>query len=118
VKLSQKIEHSALVPPSMPASQEFFCQRLDGELVDFYQTVPAVKLCGATEVIRATVRPAIEGETPSHWGWFDHEDGKFAMIWNSKAILSMCFPDGIEAEEKRGRGKAVPLVAEVLTKDS
>jgi len=113
MKLIPKAQ-AANVPPPMPASQEFFCHREDGELIHLLRSKLAVKTCGAGEVISATVRPAAEGEIPTHWGWFDHEEACFSMVFRTRQRLAVCFHYGIEAEEKRGRGKATPLIAEVV----
>lgn len=44
-----------------------------------------------------------------YWGWWKNEDKCFTTIYGKHFLLEMCFPYGIEAEEKAGRGKAYRL---------
>ncbi len=43
---------------------------------------------------------------PDYWGWIE-PDGKLSMVQPSWGQFSMQFPYGEEAEEERGRGRAV-----------
>lgn len=44
-----------------------------------------------------------------YWGWFDYSSGIFRMIYFTYKIFSICFPYGVEREEKYMAGKAYKL---------
>ena len=44
-----------------------------------------------------------------YWGWFDNEREEITLIWHKRFLLNICFPYGIEATEKVGKGKAYRL---------
>lgn len=46
---------------------------------------------------------------PDYWGYYDNEDNKFTLIYPKYFLLDMCFPYGIESNEKRKQGKAYRL---------
>lgn len=43
---------------------------------------------------------------PDYWAWWDERDQRFSLIWSKYFLLNMCFPYGMEIEEKAGKGKA------------
>ena len=53
-------------------------------------------------------------ENPDYWGWYDYEKQDFIFIYPKRFILDMCFPYGIEREERSETGKAYRL--ELITK--
>lgn len=55
--------------------------------------------------------PEINGkyEEADYWGWYNNEDKKFDLVYAQYFLLNMCFPYGMEAQEKRGDGKAYRL---------
>lgn len=112
--VQSRLKRHEIAPPAMPEVQECFCWRLDGELVDFYSSKGAVRLCMGKEggeVLKATLRKAGAGEAPTHWGWFDHVSGRFEMVFESREVLEVCFPHGSAVAIERGQGAVVPLVA-------
>lgn len=44
-----------------------------------------------------------------YWGWYDFEQKEFTMIYPNYKMLFVCFPYGIEIEEKHNKGKAYRL---------
>lgn len=44
-----------------------------------------------------------------YWGWFDYGTNKVSMIYPSYNLFSICFPYGIDVEEKCNKGKAYRL---------
>lgn len=44
-----------------------------------------------------------------YWGWLDYEDNEYKIIWPNYKLFHCCFPYGVDAEEKSGKGKSVRL---------
>lgn len=44
-----------------------------------------------------------------YWGWYDFEKKEFTMIYPNYLLLFICFPYGIDIEERNNRGKAYRL---------
>jgi hypothetical protein len=67
---------------------------------------------GESPIVRVRVREAREGEEPTHWGWWDNEQEKFAapMTWGARFLVNMCFAYGSKVEEEHGRGHVLPVV--------
>lgn len=82
-----------------------------------------VEIHGTKDPIVATrVRERRDGEPESiHWGWMYMGDNcvdkqnRYQMIWPSLIQLKMCFPYGLEVEEKQSRGRRVNLIVEEIT---
>lgn len=57
-----------------------------------------------------------ENATGTHWAWWDHAEGCFSgtMVFQHRALLSICFAEGLEAAEKSGRGLGVQVRVEEL----
>lgn len=49
-----------------------------------------------------------DAETP-YFGWLDNE-GKINYVFPSFVLLDICFPYGVLAEEKTGRGKIIKVI--------
>jgi hypothetical protein len=70
-------------------------------------------------VVEVLVRAPADGETHTHWGWWEEvgllgrQVRKFTLVWPTRAQVEMCFTYGAENEERRGRGKLMPVVASV-----
>lgn len=88
----------------------------EGSLRNVYPTETQVSMCGATRIVPVRLREAEEGEEETHWGWLE-PDREPSMIYPSRVQLGMCFPYGIEAEIRAGRGREVRLVVEVADPD-
>lgn len=67
------------------------------------EDVLEVKMC-----ISENQSPPNENEQ-EYWGWYDFEQKEFTMIYPNYKLLSVCFPYGIQIEEKNNRGKAYRL---------
>lgn len=44
-----------------------------------------------------------------YWGWLDFDNNEYKTIWPNYKLFHCCFPYGVKAEEKSGKGKAVRL---------
>lgn len=70
--------------------------------------------CKPEEVLRIkfmldTNQDTEDIEGPDYWGWFDYSKQRFRIIFAKRFILGMCFPYGMEAEEKVNKGRAYRL---------
>ena len=48
-------------------------------------------------------------DAQEYWGWLDKRENKFKMIWQNYRLFHCCFPYGVKAEEKSGKGKSFRL---------
>lgn len=61
-------------------------------------------------IVRVRVTEAADGP---YWGWeYTETPGELEFIWINRAALDMCFPYGVDAAVKNGRGRVVRLVIE------
>lgn len=89
-----------------------FCHKKDGKYRNFYPNEFCVKMCGVADPIVEVVVTESALLVPSsvgYWAWWDNERGSFSMVYETRTVLSICFPYGIEAEEERGKGVALPV---------
>lgn len=85
-------------------SFEMFAHRdKNGNFCHVFPAEIQLKMCGPDEIIPVTVTIDDSGE---YWGWknLDREKGNVSMIFYDFFSLAMCFPYGIEVEEKAGKG--------------
>lgn len=83
--------------------------------MNFGPSVMVAELYGKHDDIhKLRITPAREADVSSYWGWWDEEKQQLRMIYPDRVLLSICFPYGIKAEEKAGKGFAVRLVVEDL----
>lgn len=77
---------------------KLFCEKDKTRYINFFSKIIQVKMCGANEedIIRVNVREVNNNENPTHYGWWDNKDNMFYFIYETKAIVSMCFPYGYE----------------------
>jgi len=68
------------------------------------------------EVVKLRLRERRDGDPPSgYWGWVaTSTPEKFSMVWPSKTMFDICFPNGSKASEESGGGRAVNLIVEEL----
>ncbi len=70
-----------------------------------YPSIAAVRACspkGPVHIVTVTV----DEERGDQFAWLK-TNGEISMIWPKRMLLDMCFTYGMEAEEKRGRGRCV-----------
>ncbi len=79
-----------------------------------YPSSMAVKMCGGGEIVRVRIVPDPEG---THWCWHDFEKNEYRMVWQSLVQLKVCFPYGIEIEEKRRHGIRVQVRVELFPEE-
>ena len=48
-------------------------------------------------------------DVQEYWGYFDAEQGKFGLIYQSAIQLYICFPSGIDTLQERDLGRAFKL---------
>jgi hypothetical protein len=56
--------------------------------------------------VRVVVTEDPDGE---HYGWISTDDPRPRMIYNHPTLFRMCFPYGVAAEERAGKGRSVRL---------
>ena len=95
----------------MQPDQVWCHRRTDGKLEHFYRARQSIlSLCvaprDAHEVILVRI---VEDPEGTMWAWreTDPSGGIYHYIYPSLMQISICFPCGLEAEEKSGRGKSV-----------
>jgi len=82
---------------------------------NFYSNIKGTQMCmGKSEpIFKIEVKISENQEKDvdpiEYWGWIDNEDNYISLIYPQYFLLSMCFPYGIEATEKKGQGKAIKL---------
>lgn len=83
-----------------------------GGFKNFQLSALGVRMCGisAEDVVRVQLIPDDAG---AYWCWHDYERDEYSMVWPSFVQLDMCFPYGIGAAEKQGRGTRVRVRAEL-----
>ncbi len=94
--------------------------RSDGGLVHFYKHPMLVRMCGDSrgniqgepENLKR-VRVTEDSEGP-YWVWYSNEKSEFTIIYRNPVLRDVCFPDGPEAEERRGRGRRTRARVEIL----
>jgi len=75
--------------------------------INIYATQMQVRMCmGKVPEPMYKIELALD-ESGKYYGWLDYETREYSMIWPSRAQFRCCFTYGVEAEEERGRGKAV-----------
>lgn len=90
----------------------------DSQFEHFYLSVLQVEMCGNKEAFLVRLTPDDEGDFYG-WHYSDHPDngsfaGQVSMIYRRAFLVEMCFPYGLEAEVKRGRGNLVRLRVEEI----
>jgi hypothetical protein len=94
-----------------------FAGKLDlrGEtLTDFAPTPQGVRLCGHERIFEVLVREPRSNESPRYWSWWDERSRRFELTWHLEGALELRFPYGTRTEEKRGRGRKVRTVVDVV----
>lgn len=83
---------------------------------DFYHHWEVTNLCDKEikEVYRVLVREIKKGDKSEYWGWWDNESNKFEFVYLHRDILGMCFPYGLDAEIKHGKGIDINVYIEEL----
>ena len=82
-----------------------------------YHSVVGPRLYVALHGLNAPIVPVIVTEVDdgdpagTHWGWIGTgEDAPaWALVWPSRPQFEVCFPYGVRAEEKAGKGRSVRL---------
>lgn len=91
-----------------------FAERLPKGYTFFFPSVMQVMMCGAKRQDVVLV-DLVEDPNGTYWGWEDAEKpGRFSMIWPSFVQLQVCFPYGIDIEEKKGKGRRVQLRVDLI----
>lgn len=65
------------------------------------------------QVYEVEVREAKSTEDTPYWGWMDNNK-EISMIYPRLFLLSMCFSQGVEAEEKAGQGRKIKVAISQL----
>ena len=92
-------------------NEEFFC--------DIHSHIESTRMYNDKKpIFEVSIHPKKEGKDSDYWGWKDIREDHLTMIYANKIPFSMCFPYGFEAEEKAGRGRAVPLIVREIKKVS
>jgi hypothetical protein len=83
----------------------------EGRLVwrHLYPSRMATELCSREEVVQVELRFAEDDDPEAYWGWWSVERKGISMVYPHFHLLGMCFTYGIEAEEKRLKGRRVRL---------
>ena len=73
-----------------------------------YPSIKQVQMCVDKDepIYEIDVVEASDPSDDSYWGWMD-EHNEISMIYPNAQALQMCFPYGIEAEERAGRGRVI-----------
>jgi len=88
-----------LIPPK--TSFEMFAHEINDEFHHIYGSELQVRMCGDHKVVPVLVTFDDDGE---YWGWFDFKRNHVSMIFKHFISLQVCFPYGIEIEEKMNKG--------------
>ena len=89
----------------------------DGTLFHFYPgKILITSVCGCPEAFKVRVTEADPAQAPpdSYWGWWDYRIGRFTLVYPTRHHVDICFPGGLESEEKRGREIALPVTIEYI----
>ena len=79
---------------------------------DIYPSKLQVGMCGDEEIHEVNVREVKDGEKPTHWCWQDTGREDFSMIFPRMILLEVCFPYGVEAATKAGKGRVCEVIVE------
>ena len=91
----------------------FYTHKEKGVYRHFFQSLIQMELCSTGEVTLVKVTEDAEGD---YYGWLRMDKVEYCLIYNSLALLEMCFAYGTKAEVKAGNGRVVKLkVEEVKT---
>lgn len=71
-----------------------------------------IKITVAADQTKPSFEQQQKNKNADYWGWWDDVDKKMSFIHPQLFILNMCFPYSYEAEEERGRGKALRINVE------
>lgn len=71
-----------------------------------------VKMYGSGPYYKIVLRESDGSESPKYFGWKDLKRCEYTMIFPFEGLVRMCFPYGVEAEEKEGRGRLVGFILE------
>lgn len=77
-----------------------------------FNNIIGTQMCGYEndEIYALVFREKTEDDPESnYWGFLDKNDDYVSLIFPSWVQFSICFPYGIEAEEKAGNGRRVNL---------
>lgn len=83
---------------------------------DIFRTTSQCRLCvGPDEkhlIWEIELREVREGdnEQQTHWGFVYGDDDDYSLIWPTRMQLNMCFPEGVDAAVKRGKGRIANLI--------
>ncbi|MBI2673425.1 hypothetical protein HYX19_04135 [Candidatus Woesearchaeota archaeon] len=82
------------------------------KFVDIYANIKAVMMFGSGPYYRIVLRENNESGLSQYYGWKDFKYKSYDMIYPLEEAVKMCFPYGIEAEEKAGHGKLIGFIVE------
>lgn len=96
----------------------YYAAVLDGVYTDIFRDPRSVRFCVDPDqyhlIYEVSLREVRPGETQTHWGWVDTGSDTYEMVWPDQVQFGVCFPYGVEAEVKMGRGRIADLVLSPL----
>lgn len=86
-----------------------YCTSYQDGYRNFYGSVRQVTMCLTGPDDKTPIYSVDVTEDDANgtmWAWWDAQRSSFSMVYKTRQVLEICFPYGIDVEEKRDRGKA------------
>jgi hypothetical protein len=85
------------------------------KLFGFFHIVSDVWVSRGSRIFLVELHEDAGNPEPNYWAWEPSDKpGEFHMTQPSRSMLEVCFTYGSKAEVDRGRGRVVPVRAEVV----